>query len=273
MSTRPCPSCANPVPADFGFCGHCGANMRAAEPPPPPPPPPASPAPVATGSSRTPRSQSTGVQLVILRGPMPEGSTYDLRFGRNTVGRSSEIAFAADTSLDPEHLVLGCEGGHVDIVEVPGEGGAFRRIRAPASVASGDLVFAGEQYLVLRVGEHAPRESVDSSQGVPEETFGTPLPPPHLHVTQLLGRGLPGRVASTDKTSLSIGRENSDLSFPQDRFMSGRHVRVENQDGEIQVTDVGSLNGTFARVTEVPLRLSAGDEIMIGAVLFRVDFS
>ena len=208
MSSRPCQSCGNLVPPDFGFCGHCGAHMAPAEAP--PPPPPSAPAPVAGDSSRTPRSQSTGVQLVILRGPMPEGSTYDLRPGRNTIGRSSQIAFGADTTLDPEHLVIGCDGGQVEIVEVPGEGGAFCRIRAPARVASGDLIFAGEQYLVLRLGEHAPRESVDSSQGVPEETFGTPLPPPHLHVTQLLGRGLPGRVASTDKTSLSIGRENRD---------------------------------------------------------------
>ncbi len=271
MSSRPCDSCGNMVPPDFGFCGHCGANMVPAEPS--PPPPPSNPAPIGLGSGSTSPAQSTSVQLVILRGPMPEGSTYDLRMGRNTIGRSSQIAFGVDTTLDPEHLVIGCDGGHVEIVDVPGEGGAFRRIRAPAVVASGDLIFAGEQYLVLRIGERAPSESVDSSQGVPEETFGTPLPEPHLHVTQLLGRGLPGRVASTDKTSLSIGRENSDLSFPQDRFMSGRHVRVDNQDGEVEVTDVGSLNGTFARVTEVPLRLSSGDEIMIGSVLFRVDFA
>ena len=204
---------------------------------------------------------------------MPEGSTYDLKPGRNAIGRSAEIAFAADTSLDAEHLVLQCEQGQVEIVAVPGEGSAFRRIRTPTRVASGDLIFAGEQYLVPRLGDDAPREQIKPGTDVPEETFGTPLPPPQLHVTQLLAQGLPGRVASTDKEALTIGRENSDLSFPQDRFMSGRHVRIEQRAGDLEITDVGSLNGTFARVTETPLRLAAGDEIMIGAVLFRVDLT
>ena len=106
---------------------------------------------------------------------------------------------------------------------------------------------------------------------MPEETFGTPLPPPLLHVTQLLAGGLPGRVASTDRPSLSIGRENCDLSFPQDRFMSGRHVRIEREADALSVIDVGSLNGTFAPVTRTPVALEIGDEVMVGNVLFRID--
>lgn len=276
MANRTCPTCGAGVPEGFGFCGHCGQKMAIAEPiAPPPPPPPTAPPPVGFGppGGPPPPPRGSGVQLVVLRGPMPEGSTFDLKLGRNTVGREASISFSADNSLDPVHLTLDCRQGGVEIVEVSGEGGGFRRIRAPTRVVSGDIVFAGEQYLLVRRGDHAPREPVDPSQEIPEETFGTPLPPPQLHVTQLLASGIPGRVASTDKATLTVGRENSDLSFPQDRFMSGRHMRIEADGEGLLAIDVGSLNGTFARVTETPLPLSGGDEIMIGTVLFRVDFT
>jgi pSer/pThr/pTyr-binding forkhead associated (FHA) protein len=93
-----------------------------------------------------------------------------------------------------------------------------------------------------------------------------------LHVTQLLGRGLPGRVFSTDRDVVSIGREGADLSFPHDRFMSGRHARIEiGHGGLLQVIDSGSLNGTFVRVQRLPHRLQTGDEILCGSMLFRVE--
>ena len=98
-----------------------------------------------------------------------------------------------------------------------------------------------------------------------------PLPPPRLHVTQLLAGGLAGRVVSTDRDVLTVGREGCDMSFPQDRFMSGRHLRIESSAGNLQVLDVGSLNGTFARVTQMPQRLAKGDELLVGSMLFRLD--
>lgn len=208
---------------------------------------------------------------MVLRGPVPEGSVYDLRAGRNVIGRQADVSFPNDQGIDGEHLVVDVQGEDVLITSVPGEGGAYRRIRNPAEVRSGDTIFAGEQYLVVRRGDDAPQEPVDPGAVVPEETFGTPLPPPQLHVTQLLSGGVPGRVASTDKSTLTVGRENCDLSFPQDRFMSGRHLRLENNGGNLTVVDVGSLNGTFTRVDNTPVQLVTGDELMVGSVLFRID--
>lgn len=268
MASTPCPNCGSSVPAGFKFCGHCGQHMAVApapSAPPPGPPPDAGPA--------FNRTRNAGIQLVVLRGPLPEGSTFDLQDGDNVVGRNADISFPNDTALDDQHLSIRCRGGSAKIVAVPGVAGCFRRNRGAVTIPSGDTVFAGEQYLVIRRGTDAPQEPVDSSGEVPPETFGTPLPPPQLHVTQLLQGGLPGRVASTDKNTLTIGRENCDLSFPQDRFMSGRHLRVESNNGELTVVDVGSLNGTFSRVTDPPVELAAGDEVMVGTVLFRVDFN
>lgn len=259
-----CTNCNSPIPDGFAFCGHCGNSSApppssAAPEAPPPGPPPSSPA------------SASRARLVVLRGPVPEGSVYELRSGRNVVGRQADISFPNDHGIDGEHLVLEVFGAEVQIADVPGEGGIYRRVRQPAQVRSGDTIFAGEQYLIIRRGEDAPCEQLDPNAAVPEETFGTPLPPPLLHVTQLLSAGVPGRVASTDKSTLTVGRENSDLSFPQDRFMSGRHIRIENSGGALTVVDVGSLNGTFTHVDDVPTNLATGDELMVGSVLFRVD--
>jgi len=211
------------------------------------------------------------VRLVVLRGAVPEGTGYELRAGRSTIGRTGELAFPGDPLISARHAVVERLGDQLDLVEVPGQAGLFRRMREPASVRSGDVIFAGEQYLLLRAGADVPFDQVQAVD-LPPETFGTPLPPPRLHVTQLLAGGLPGRVVSTDRDVLTVGREGCDLSFPQDRFMSGRHMRVELQpSGMIQVVDVGSLNGTFARAVDLPTKLHKGDELLVGSMLFRLD--
>lgn len=282
-----CPKCGTAWPSTFQFCGRCGQNLQVAAaaaapansgppgiPPPPPGPAPlvdATPMPIATSPPAPVAVSRMSVRLVVLRGAVTEGTGYELRAGRSTIGRVGELAFPGDSLLSPKHVVLERLGDGVDVVEVPGQSGCFRRIREPTAVRAGDVVFAGEQYLLVRNGDAVPCEAVDGDD-LPPEIFGTPLPAPRLHVTQLLAGGLPGRVVSTDRDVVTVGREGCDLSFPQDRFMSGRHLRIELQPGgTLQVVDVGSLNGTFVRAANLPARLQKGDELLVGSMLFRLD--
>ena len=211
------------------------------------------------------------IKFVVLRGAVSEGATIEIPVGSNAIGRQGELAFPGDVLLAPRHVVLDRSPETVDVVGIPGPSGVFRRLREPTLVRSGDVVFAGEQYLLVRTGDHVPHDDPPPGD-VPPETFGTPLPAPKLHVTQLLIGGLPGRVVSTDKDLLTVGREGADISFPQDRFMSGKHMRFESTPtGHVQIVDVGSLNGTFVRINRLPARLHKGDEILVGSLLFRVD--
>ncbi len=279
MAQVSCPRCSANWPSDFQFCGKCGGPLRDAAPVAGPvfvpiPPPPSGAAPIITGLQPLP-SGAAGpggvVRLVVLRGAVTEGTGYEIREGRVTLGRTGDLAFAADPLVADQHLVLENRSGLLSIVGINSPAGVFRRIREPTTVDSGDVIFAGEQYLLARTGEDVPYEAVASAD-LPPETFGTPLPAPHLHLTQLLAGGLPGRVVSTDREFLTIGREGCDLSFPQDRFMSGRHLRVEVQGPRsLQIVDVGSLNGTFVRIAATPHRLAKGDELLVGSMLFRVD--
>ncbi|MBP46922.1 MAG: hypothetical protein CMH53_03205 [Myxococcales bacterium] len=260
-----CTKCGSPIPEGFSFCGHCGTPFSSA--PLPSAMPPQS-APPVVEQRLEPQSR---VRIVVLRGPLPEGSVFDLQSGPNTIGREAEISFAADPSIDPEHLTIEVAGQSASLTAAPGYTGVFCRVKTPTMVNSGDIIFAGEQYLVVRRGDALPSLPVNSTSPAPDEVFGTPLPNPRLHVTQLLAGGIPGRVASTDKTVISVGRENCDLSFPQDRFMSGRHLRLELTGEQLTVSDVGSLNGTFTRAAQLPISLRSGDELMVGSVLFRVE--
>jgi len=237
-----------------------------------PPPPPRGPAPVITGLQTPLQPEAVAsVRLVVLRGSVAEGAAYDVPHGVTSIGRAGDLAFPDDNLLAPKHILLQRVGAWVDLIEASGPGGCFRRTRETTPIASGDIVFAGEQYLLVRSGDDVPF-AAPVGPDLPPETFGTPLPPPKLHVTQLLAGGTPGRVVSTDREVITVGREGCDLSFPQDRFMSGRHLRIEvTSSGGLQIVDSGSLNGTFVRAVKLPQRLQKADELLVGAMLFRLD--
>jgi hypothetical protein len=69
---------------------------------------------------------------------------------------------------------------------------------------------------------------------------------------------------------VEVGRELADVSFPADRYVSARHARIDVRDGSIVLADVGSSNGTFVRIS-APTRVAAGDQILIGMQLVRVE--
>ncbi len=91
---------------------------------------------------------------------------------------------------------------------------------------------------------------------------------------QCLAGGGEGRVATADGASLSIGRESNTLDFPDDRFISGHHARLDlssNAD-EVILTDMGSRNGTFIRL-EGAQELFHGDYLFVGQQLLRVEIA
>ena len=74
--------------------------------------------------------------------------------------------------------------------------------------------------------------------------------------------------------SLSLGREGNTMNFPDDRFISGHHARLdESSDGDaVLLTDTGSRNGTFVRITGAQ-ELFHGDYLFVGQQLLRVEIA
>lgn len=95
--------------------------------------------------------------------------------------------------------------------------------------------------------------------------------PPYLEID--LARGF-ATVGRTDKS----GHNQSDYNFPPSfTFISRRHFRVERNETELKIIDLGSANGTFvngqALVPNIPYPLHSGDTIMISQqhrLIYRV---
>ena len=69
-----------------------------------------------------------------------------------------------------------------------------------------------------------------------------------------------------------IGRSGEcDLAIA-DTYLSSRHARFANDDGDLTVEDLGSTNGTYVNQTMVHGRvhLEKGDIVQVGGVLFEV---
>jgi pSer/pThr/pTyr-binding forkhead associated (FHA) protein len=79
------------------------------------------------------------------------------------------------------------------------------------------------------------------------------------------------------KAETVIGREQGDIVFTDDPFLSRRHCALRVQGGgpgqgprTFALADLGSSNGTFLQVRE-EVRLRHGDHFRIGQQLFRFD--
>jgi pSer/pThr/pTyr-binding forkhead associated (FHA) protein len=71
---------------------------------------------------------------------------------------------------------------------------------------------------------------------------------------------------------VTIGRSDAcDVSL-QDTYLSSRHARIANDDGDLSIEDLGSTNGTYVNQELVRGRvhLERGDVVQVGGVLFEV---
>ena len=77
---------------------------------------------------------------------------------------------------------------------------------------------------------------------------------------------LRGRRIELHFGDLTLGREDTDLIIEDDNEVSRNHAVVRAVDGEIEIEDLGSTNGTFVNELKIsgPTRLSNGDILRIG---------
>ena len=86
-----------------------------------------------------------------------------------------------------------------------------------------------------------------------------------------LTEGEPRGVRAPLAGGVIIGKTpECDLILADDDFVSRRHARVSEHDGEVTVEDLGSSNGTFVRLRR-RFTLEPGDELLIGRSAFRLE--
>ena len=67
-----------------------------------------------------------------------------------------------------------------------------------------------------------------------------------------------------------LGREEGDIVFRDDAFMSRRHAAVTWDGRAARITDLGSSNGTFVRIAG-PTVVKHGDHVRMGDQLLRIE--
>lgn len=256
-------------------------TMVASESPLPPPPPPRfdpnTGAPVGEQKA-VPKTmffgalqqQTVAPRLVVIKGEGGDGVTYHLSGTTHLVGRTrGDITFPEDVFLSHEHAKFTAQDGRLFVQDVSQTNGVFLRIKRPVPLDHGDGFLVGEQLLELDsrpLPEYAP-----DAKGT--YFYGSPRTDAAFRVIQQLAGGGSGLVRASIGTTLSIGREGNALDFPDDRFISGHHARLDLSDhGKVLLTDTGSRNGTFVRIKGAQ-ELFHGDYLFVGQQLFRVEIS
>ncbi len=257
-ATLVCTSCGADVPSVHKFCGKCGNPMAG--------PPPEGTAKTAFLGSMPGAGKA---KLILIRGEGMDGVSYHLNAAEHLAGRKSgAILFPEDNYLSPRHANFFYEGGRLHARDEGSLNGIFTRVREPALLRDGDVFLAGEELLRVDLTGFA------GHLVGPDDThfFASPPPPSPYCITQIFEGGRAGLRLHARDESISIGREGCDLNFGQDRFISGRHCRVEFGPHGAVVSDLQSRNGTYVRV-QGQRELRHGDYLFLGKQLLRVEIA
>jgi len=255
-STSPnnCPSCGNPVPIDFKFCGTCGHRMPGA----------AGQQPVAAAPAPAAVVKPSRGSLVVINPDGSEGGTFPLGDGSTSVGRSAGALFAADAYLSPQHATFVLSATNCTVRDDGSLNGIYVKLKrdAPIKLSDGDIFRIGQE--LIRFDSLAGPQFVD---GV--EPMGSPNPGYVGRLSLVIGRESTGNSYPIPPDGMHMGRERGDVIFPDDGYVSGLHCRVHYDGSSCVLTDVGSSNGTFLRVRGSRAVVS-GDLLLMGQQLFRV---
>lgn len=260
---RVCARCGAKLPGSFRFCGHCGQAAEA----------PAQPRSTSPSSPRLPvaappepaRAVASPYRLVLVRHDGMPGASHPLDREVTICGRrDGDLLLPEDGSVSPRHAAITVREGRARVEDLGSTSGTFLRLRTPRSLTFGDEIRLGRQLLRL---EPMPRPAASASPG---ESWGSTNPGYRARLVQLLEGGGLGEVIPLRAGASTIGRETGEVCFPGDRYVSGRHARIDVGEAAVTLTDLGSSNGTFVRVGG-PTEIGAGDQLLLGMQLLRVE--
>ena len=308
---RPCGRCGAANAPHMRFCVQCGnalePDLAAAPAPPAPAPmapaaaapapmaPAAAPMPVAPAAAPMPVApaaappaggaavhtmtdapqpvvQAAPAALVAILKDGSDGRTYPLGSESTDLGRTEgDVVLGDDPYLSNRHARVTLRGGTWVIRDLDSVNGIYVRIREPVEVRDGDMILIGQQVLrfeVLSDGELPLGPA--TIQGV--LTFGTPEVPRLARLVQYTTEGVGRDVHYLYREETVLGRENGDIVFTDDPFLSRRHAAITTDRAahRTMLRDLGSSNGTSLRFRG-ERSLSNGDQFRVGRHLFRFD--
>ncbi len=252
-----CKECFSAVPSGHKFCGACGATV-----------------PPEMFEQRTdyfaPLQAPGKARLTLVRADQDmEGMTLYLHGKEHVVGRSQgELLFPRDPWVSPRHANFFYRDGKLFVRDEQSINGVYLRLRESVRIAPGDHFLCGEQLFRL----DAPPTDARAAGQDGTHFYASPHEPAAFRVTQVLVGGSDGMCVAARQGRVSIGREECDMNFPEDVYLSARHAVLRAEGGDFLLQDEGSRNGTYIRIAG-ETQLGDGDYLFIGRQLIRVEVS
>jgi pSer/pThr/pTyr-binding forkhead associated (FHA) protein len=305
--TRACPRCGSATSTSLRFCTECGQPLgeaAAAAPahvaPAPAAPAPVVPAPVAPAAAApapavgvgaagwqptpaagavpptvvtsAPRTDVASARLVAILKDGSDGQVYPLAGDQVDVGgQEGDVVLRDDPYLSPRHARISRRGDTFVLRDLDSVNGVYLRIRQPVDLCDGDMILAGQE--VLRF-ETLPDAELPLGPACVHGVmlFGTPEVPRVARLVQYATEGVGRDVYYLYRDETILGRENGDVVFTDDPFLSRRHasVTVDRTHRRFVLRDLGSSNGTAVRLRAEHV-LQDGDQFRVGRHLFRFD--
>ena len=265
-----CRRCGGQGDQSSRFCKFCGAPFDGA------PSTSAQPAVRAAAEQAPthvlPHAHNTRGQVVIIQRDGSEGGVFPLEAPQTDLGsRDADIVLADDPYMAPRHARIERRGDAFVLRDLGTMNGIYVRLREPIDLVNGDMFLIGQQVLRFEVLPEAERRVGPAKQhGV--MVFGTPELPRLARVAQLTTEGLERDIYYLYRDETVFGREQADIVFAEDPFLSRRHAAIVMDRDHMRFTlrDLGSSNGSALRCRgERALR--HGDQFRLGRHLFRFD--
>ncbi|MBN2722839.1 MAG: FHA domain-containing protein, partial [Deltaproteobacteria bacterium] len=258
VSDNSCPECGNEVPPGFKFCGNCGHKMESSpqmpvasfSPPAPEPEPEPEPEPVA--------------KLIVQKPDNTFETVLELMEGETVIGRETHKAFATDSYMSPAHTRLTVEMGTILVEDLDSLNGTYIRVIQEEELFSGDIFRIGTE--VMRYKDLPPPQKTADETVV----IGSPNVDAWGRIEILTGPDSVGCAYVLSGEVIKVGREDGDITFPDDGYVSGEHLELNRMDDQVYLVDLNSSNGTYLKIRE-PREVEPGTLLLMGYQLYRIE--
>jgi pSer/pThr/pTyr-binding forkhead associated (FHA) protein/DNA-directed RNA polymerase subunit RPC12/RpoP len=204
-------------------------------------------------------------RLIVIRPDGTEGASIEIPDDSLLIGRNHELeALASDPFLSPIHAKITPEDGQFVIRDRDSVNGIFREVQSDAPLTDGDEIRIGQELLRF--------ETVDGRADQNDETLaaGSPDPGHWGRLVVVAGPDIETEAYALSDEEVTIGRQNGDIVFRDDGFVSSTHAQLAKTENGMVLRDLDSSNGTFLRLSEDYV-MDPGERVLMGQQLFRIE--
>ncbi|MDA3863025.1 MAG: FHA domain-containing protein [Deltaproteobacteria bacterium] len=248
-----CNNCGNRVPRDNKFCGNCGNNIQVQL------------ENMEDDEEEPQEIKAAAVAKLIVQ--KPDGTqevVLELPEGESILGRETHDYFEEDYYLSPQHIQVFIQNGKIEILDLESLNGTYFKLSQEEEIEDGNVFRIGTEVLRFKkIQEEKTTEDDTKILGSPN--FGV-----WGKLELITGKGIVGRAYSLTGEMIKIGREEGDITYPEDGYVSGEHMEINKLDDQVFLIDLNSSNGSYLKISS-KRELMPGTPLLMGYQLYKFE--